>query len=145
MAEKKEVKMNWSEIVKEENDQGKEKHIPHIMIDRGHKEGKDIVRVVVGHESTHPNTEAHHIAWIELYGAHRYSDQLINLGRATWAPVYSNPNVRFQINHITDFSAFYALAYCTLHGLWVNSIKVAWIEKESEDKSMVGEALLAEE
>jgi superoxide reductase len=145
MAERKEVKMDWSEIVKGENDQGQEKHLPHIMIDRGHKEGRDIVRVVVGHQSPHPNTEGHHIAWIELYGVHRYSDQFINLGRATWAPVYSNPNVRFQINHITDFSAFYALAYCTLHGLWVNSIKVAWIEEESEDKSMVGEALLAEE
>ena len=144
MAERKEVDMYWSEIVKGEKEQGKEKHIPHIMIDRGHKKGKDIVRVVVGHESRHPNTEGHHIAWIELYGVQRYNGQLINLGRATWAPVYSNPNVRFQINQIKDFSAFCALAYCTLHGLWGNSVQVDWIEKEREDKSVIGEALLAE-
>jgi superoxide reductase len=141
MAERKGVEMYWSEIVKGEKDQGKEKHIPHIMIDRGHKERKDIVRVVVGHERKHPNTEGHHIAWIELYGVERYSGQLINLGRATWAPVYSNPNVRFQINQITNFSAFCALAYCTVHGLWGNSVQVDWIEEEREDKSVISEAL----
>ena len=141
MAERKGVEMYWSEIVKGEEDQGKEKHVPHITIDRGHKEGKDIVRVVVGHERKHPNTEEHHIAWIELFGVLRYSGQLINLGRATWAPVYSNPNVRFQINRITDFNAFYAQAYCTLHGLWGNSVVVDWIEGGKEDKSVIGEAL----
>ena len=136
--------MNWSEIVKGEKDQGKEKHIPHIMIDRGHKKGKDIVRVVVGHERPHPNTVVHHIAWIEVYGVQRYSGQIINLGRATWAPVYSNPNVRFQVNQITDFSVFSALAYCTLHGLWGNSIELDWIGEEKEDKPEIGEVLLAE-
>ena len=132
--------MNLSEIIKGEKDQGREKHVPYIMIDRGHKKGKDIVRVVVGHESPHPNTEGHHIAWIELYGVEKHSGQLINLGRATWSPIYSNPNVRFQINYINNFSSFYAQAYCTLHGLWSNSVEVDWIEKESEDKSVIAEA-----
>ena len=136
--------MSWSEIVKGEKDPGKEKHIPHIMIDKGHKERKDIVRVVVSHDSTHPNTEGHHIAWIELYGVHRYSGQFISLGRATWAPVYSNPNVRFHINHIEDFGAFCALAYCTVHGVWGNLIEIDWIEEKREDKSVIGEALLEE-
>ena len=45
---------------------GKEKHVPYIQIDKGHKEGRDIVRVVVGHEVPHPNTLEHHIAWMEL-------------------------------------------------------------------------------
>jgi superoxide reductase len=133
--------MNLSEIIKGEKDQGKEKHIPHIMIDRGHKEGNDIVRVVVGHESPHPNTEAHHIAWIELYGVEKHTGQLINLGRTTWAPVYSNPNVRIQINHIEEFGTFCALAYCTLHGVWGNLIEMDWIEEKREDKSVIGEAL----
>jgi superoxide reductase len=70
--------------------------------------------------------------------------QVINLGRATWAPVYSNPNVRFQINHIEDFGAFCALAYCTLHGVWGNLIEMDWIEKKREDKSVIGEAFLGE-
>ena len=58
-----------------------------------------------------PNTVEHHIAWAELYGV-KDSGQVINLGRATCTPVYSNPNFRFQINRIEEFKSFYALAYC---------------------------------
>lgn len=116
--------MDFPEIIKTGKDEGREKHVPTITIDKGHKEGKDIVRVVVGHETPHPNTLEHHIAWIELYGVKKANDQVINLGRAAWAPVYSNPNVRFQINQIEDFKAFHALAYCNIHGLWVNSLEL---------------------
>ena len=116
--------MIFSEIIKTEKDEGKEKHVPTITIDKGHKEGKDIVRVVVGHKTAHPNTQEHHIVWIELYGVKKEDKQLINLGRATWAPVYSNPNVRFQINHMDHFKAFLALTYCNIHGLWGNSLEV---------------------
>ncbi len=116
--------MNFAEIIKTAGDEGKEKHVPTITVDKGYKKGRDIVRVVVGHETTHPNTEAHHIAWIELYGVKKDNDQVIGLGRATWAPVYSNPNVRFQINQIADFKSFHALAYCNIHGLWGNSLEV---------------------
>jgi superoxide reductase len=115
--------MDFCGIVKTGKDEGKEKHVPHIVIDKGHKEGKDIVRVVVGHEVPHPNTMEHHICWIELYGV-KQDNQVINLGRAAWAPVYSNPNVRFQINQIADFKAFHALAYCNIHGVWGNSLEV---------------------
>ncbi len=116
--------MDFSEIIKEKESEGKEKHIPTITIDKGHKEGTDIVRVVVGHEEEHPNTIEHHIAWIELYGVKKDTGQVIALGRATWAPFYSNPNVRFQINQITDFKGFHALAYCNIHGLWTNDLEI---------------------
>ncbi len=79
--------------------------------------------MVVGHNTLHPNTVEHHIAWIELYGVRKDNKQVITLGRAACAPVYSNPNVRFQINRIGDFESFYALAYCNIHGLWENSAK----------------------
>ncbi len=115
--------MNFLEIIKTGKDEGKENHVPMIMIGKGHREGKDIVRVVVGHDVTHPNTPEHHIAWLELYGVKKENDQVINLGRAVWAAVYSNPNVRFQINQIKDFKAFHALAYCNIHGLWGNSLE----------------------
>jgi len=115
--------MDFTEIIKAEKDEGKEKHVPTITIDKGHKAGKDIVRVVVGHSVPHPNTQEHHIAWIELYGIKKDDDQVVNLGRAAWAPVYSNPNVRFQINQIENFKAFHALAYCNVHGLWSNSLE----------------------
>ena len=114
--------MDFSEIIKKGQDEGKEKHVPTITVDKGHKEGRDIVSVVVGHEVPHPNSPEHHIAWIELYGVKKDNDQVINLGRAAWAPVYSNPNVRFQINQIDDFKAFLAMAYCNIHGLWGNSL-----------------------
>jgi superoxide reductase len=116
--------MSFSGIIKTGKDEGRERHVPTITIDKGHKEGKDIVRVVVGHEVEHPNTAEHHMAWIELYGVKKAGDQVINLGRAAWAPVYSNPNVRFQINQIQDFKAFHALAYCNIHGLWGSSLEV---------------------
>jgi len=114
--------MNFFEIIKAEKDEGNENHVPHIEIDRGHKMEMDIIRVVVGHEVLHPNTMEHHIAWIELYGVKKDNDQVVNLGRAAWAPVYSNPNVRFQVNQIENFKSFHALAYCNIHGLWTNSL-----------------------
>jgi len=116
--------MKFSEIIRSGEAEGREKHVPTITIDKGHKEDVDIVRVVVGHEEPHPNTVEHHIAWIELYGVKKDTDQVISLGRATWAPLYSNPNVRFQINQIGDFKAFHALVYCNIHGLWANSLEV---------------------
>jgi superoxide reductase len=115
--------MNFTEIIKTEKDEGKEKHVPHIEIDKGHKSGRDIVRVVVGHGVPHPNTVEHHIAWIELYGVTKDSNQVISLGRATCAPVFSNPNFRFQVNQLENFSSFHALAYCNIHGLWANSLE----------------------
>ncbi len=116
--------MDFSNIIKTGKDEGKEKHVPTITIDKGHKEARDIVRVVVGHEVPHPNTMEHHISWIELYGVKKDNEQVIHLGRTAWAAVYSNPNVRFQINQIGDFKAFHALAYCNIHGLWSASLEV---------------------
>jgi len=84
----------------------------------------DIVRVVVGHQEAHPNTVGHHIAWIELYGEKKDNNQVFHLGRAAWVPVYSNPNVRFQINELHNFKTFHALAYCNIHGLWGSSLEI---------------------
>ena len=116
--------MSFPEVIKTGKDEGKEKHVPTITIDKGHKGGTDLVRVVVGHDVPHPNTVEHHIAWIELYGIKKNGNQLVNIGRAAWAPVYSNPNVRFQINQIQDFKACHALICCSVHGLWANSLEV---------------------
>ncbi|MBC8255405.1 MAG: hypothetical protein H8E35_15450 [Ardenticatenia bacterium] len=48
---------------------------------------------------------------------------MVNLGRAAFAPVYTNPNVRFQVP-VTEFMAFCALAYCNVHGVWGNCLEV---------------------
>jgi superoxide reductase len=86
----------------------------------------------VGHNTLHPNTVEHHIAWIELYGVRKDNKQVITLGRAACAPVYSNPNVRFQINRIGDFESFYALAYCNIHGLWGHSHRALWPDTDTK-------------
>ena len=116
--------MDFSDIIKTQKDEGTEKHLPHIQLDKGHKSGRDIVRVIVGHGDPHPNTVDHHIVWIELYGVRKEGNQVVNLGRADCAPVYSNPNVRFQVNRIDEFGSFHALAYCNVHGLWGNSLEI---------------------
>jgi len=77
----------------------------------------------VGRNLLHPSWVEHHIAWIELYGLKKDNDQIIHLGRAAWAPVYPNPNVRFQVNQMGDFKSFHALAYCNIHNLWTNSLE----------------------
>ena len=82
----------------------------------------DIVRVIVGKGTPHPNTVEHHIGWVELYGVKK-DGQVINLGRAAFAPVYTAPNVRFQVS-VEEFKAFHALAYCNIHGVWENSVEV---------------------
>ena len=115
--------MNFTELIKKEKDEGKEKHVPCLQWWRGHISGQDIIRVVVGHEVPHPNTIEHHIAWIELYGVKKDNEQVISLGRAACAPVFSNPNFRFQVNQLEDFSSFHAVAYCNIHGLWANSLE----------------------
>ena len=115
--------MEFSEIMRTEKDEGKENHVPYIMVDKGHIERQDIIRVSVGRYMRHPSWVEHHIVWIQLFGVKKDNNQVINLGRAACAPVYSNPNVRFHVNQIKDFKSFHALAYCNIHGLWASSLE----------------------
>jgi superoxide reductase len=114
--------MKFGEILKSKEAEGKEKHVPMIEIEMGSGKEVEIVRVIVGKEIPHPNTVEHHIAWAELYGMKK-SGQVISLGRATFAPTYTAPNVRFQV-HAEGFKVFCALAYCNIHGVWENCIEV---------------------
>ena len=115
--------MRFGDILKSKEAEGKEKHVPVIEIGKGKGEGgTDIVHVVVGKEVPHPNTVEHHIVWVELYGVKK-DGQVIDLGRSDFAPSYTNPNVRFQVP-VAQFKAFYALAYCNIHGLWENCVEV---------------------
>jgi superoxide reductase len=92
--------MNLGELIKTQQDEEKEKHVPHIEIDKGHKSGQDIVRVVVGHEVPHPNTVEHHIAWIELYGVKKGNNQVINLG-PTLTPTFGFRLTRYGISSLS--------------------------------------------
>nr|QNO58160.1 superoxide reductase [Methanosarcinales archaeon ANME-1 ERB7] len=115
--------MEFGDLIKGAEAEGKEKHVPYIEVGKGRgRENVDVVRVVVGKEVPHPNTTEHHIAWIELYGVKK-EGQVVHLGRAAFAPTYTTPNARFQVN-VEEFKAFCALAYCNIHGLWQNSIEM---------------------
>ncbi len=115
--------MQFQDILKNVESEGKEKHVPAIEIGKGKGEGEtDIIQVAVGKETPHPNTVEHHIAWVELFGVKK-DGQVINLGRAAFAPAYTNPNVRFQVP-VAEFKAFCALAYCNIHGVWENCLEV---------------------
>ncbi len=115
--------MRFADILKSQEAEGKEKHIPVIEVGKGKGEaGADIVHVTVGKEVPHPNTIEHHIAWIEVFGVKK-DGQVIALGRSAFAPGYTNPNIRFQVP-VAEFKAFCALAYCNIHGLWENCIEV---------------------
>jgi len=115
--------MRFGDILKNKEAEGREKHVPIIEVGKGRGEaGADIVHVVVGKEVPHPNTVEHHIAWIELFGVKK-DGQVVDLGRADFAPSYTNPNVRFQVP-VGQFKSFCALAYCNLHGVWENFLEV---------------------
>ncbi len=115
--------MKFGELLKGVEAEGKEKHVPVIEIDKGRGgEDVDVVRVIVGKEVPHPNTVEHHIAWIELYGV-KNNGQVVNLGRADFAPASTNPNVTFQVP-VGDFKALCALEYCNIHGVWENCVEI---------------------
>ena len=129
--------MNFSEIIKAEKDEGKEKHVPHIEIDKGHKTGKDIVRVVVGHEVPHPNTVEHHIDWIELYGVRKDNNQVINLGRSACAPVFSNPALSTSIHWFAFPTSDSANASRFMSLLQTSTVagRYVWVEVNPTDTS----------
>ena len=113
--------MEFGELIKGAESEGKEKHVPYIEVGKGgEKRDVDVVQVLVGKEVPHPNTTEHHIAWIELYGI-KNDGRVICIGRVTFGAGYSNPNAIFQVP-VTEFNAFCALSYCNIHGLWQNCI-----------------------
>ena len=115
--------MQFAEILKSADAEGKEKHVPTIEILEGHgAQGVNLVHVVVGKETPHPNTVEHHIAWLELYGAKK-DGQVIDLGRAEFGPAFTEPSISLHVP-LQDFKAFCALSYCNIHGLWQNCIEV---------------------
>jgi len=115
--------MKFEAILKDIEAEGKEKHLPVIEVGKGRgKSDVDVVRVFVGKEVPHPNTIEHHIGWIELFGV-KQDGQVVDLGRAEFAPAFTNPNARFQVP-VEEFKAFCALSYCNVHGVWQNCVEL---------------------
>jgi len=112
--------MQFGDILKNPESEGKEKHVP--VIEVGEHGGAEMVHVIVGKETPHPNTTEHHIAWAELYGVKK-DGQVINLGRTAFAPGYTSPSSWYRVP-VEEFKAFCALSYCNIHGVWANCLEV---------------------
>ncbi|HBR10154.1 class II SORL domain-containing protein [Candidatus Bipolaricaulota bacterium] len=110
--------MRIGDLVKTETQEGKEKHVPVIeLVDYPDCTDK-IVKITVGKEVPHPNTIAHHIKWIHLYGVKE--GLAVHMAAFDLGPTYGIPEVTCHAN-LAEFSELIAIEYCNIHGLWESS------------------------
>jgi superoxide reductase len=115
------IRMKACDVYKTAESEGKEKHVPEIEICKGEGRGdKDVVRIIVGKEVSHPNTVEHHISWAQLMGV-KENGMVIDLGKTNFAPSFTEPSADFHVP-LSEFKTLIATSYCNIHGLWENSI-----------------------
>jgi len=111
----------------------KEKHVPAIEAPDVVKAGQPFtVTVSVGKEIAHPNTTAHHIAWIDVYFKPEADKFLYQVGHfdftghgasakgADTGPVYTHPIATLSMT-VDGPGAIVAVEHCNIHGLWESS------------------------
>ena len=117
--------MDFTDLFKASEAEGKEKHVPIIERGSGHGGTHDnVVIVTVGKDVPHPNTLEHYISWVELFGIKKENDQLIYLGRVDFVPAASIPTAAFKVTDLTQYKALGAVSYCNLHGVWKNTMEL---------------------
>jgi len=112
-----------------------EKHAPVIQAP-GFTPGEPMnITVNIGEEIPHPNTTAHHIAWIEVYFLPRDEKFPYLIGRYTFdghgasvqgadtSTVYSEPYVTLRFRSEKP-GTIMASSYCNIHGLWSGSAEI---------------------
>ena len=99
-------------------------HTPRILVQQGKKGAPGVVRVTVGDVEQHPDTQEHHIAWIELYGVKKDGSTVVKLMRVSRGKDLCAQQIRLRVNRLSLYSSFCALAYCNVHGVWGNSTEV---------------------
>jgi superoxide reductase len=111
-------------ILPPEREKGQEKHVPMITAPGRATAGEQFtVTVEVGTVVPHPNTVEHHIKTIELYALADGSPYIVKAGTAELGPTVADPAVTFTIK-LQNTSTLFALAYCNLHGVWDNQVRV---------------------
>ncbi len=114
-----------------------EKHVPVIDAPASVAKGEKVsVTVTVGKEIAHPNTTAHHIAWIELYfkpEGEKFAVMVVKYDMAAHgasaqgadtSTVYTDASVTASFK--TEKSGtLLAVSYCNIHGLWENSAELS--------------------
>ena len=112
-----------------------EKHVPVLTLPEGAKPGEAFdAEVAVGKEIPHPNTPAHHIAWVALHFVPAGASTSIEIGRA-WFTAHGDsmdpakpgpataPVARFRVL-LPGPGTLHAVAYCNLHGLWESAVSL---------------------
>lgn len=104
-----------------------EKHVPAIEI-LG-IEGEDlVVEVSIGKGIPHPNTQEHHIRWIDLFYLPAKGTMLVPIGRAEFGS-------HGELQTLTETMAIFkfkvprtgklvAYSLCNIHGLWKNEVDI---------------------
>ena len=127
--------MKVGELV-QESDWKVEKHVPVVdCIDVVKKEEFFEVTASIGKEVAHPNTTAHHIAWISLYflpEGEKFPYQIARCefsahGASVQGPdtstVYTNHKVKAWMKTGKPGTIF-AVSLCNIHGLWQYSKQI---------------------
>jgi len=107
-----------------------EKHVP--VIDAPEKVEADVpftVKVMVGKEIHHPNTQEHHIRWISLYFKPEGSKFAFQVGSAEFsahgeASAFCEPFCKFSLK-VNGPGTLIAESLCNIHGLWESSQELA--------------------
>jgi superoxide reductase len=107
-----------------------EKHVPAIEAPDVVTAGEPFtVTVSVGKEIAHPNTTAHHIAWINVFFKPEGDKFLYQVARfdftghgasakgADTGPVYTNPSASFSMT-VAGAGTLVAVEQCNIHGVW---------------------------
>jgi len=113
--------MKLGELIKTQQQEGKEKHVPVIELKECPECGEKVVKITVGKEVPHPNTIEHHIKWIQLFGVK--GGVAMHIATFDLGPTFGVPTVVTHAN-LGDFSELIATEYCNIHGLWESSLKL---------------------
>ena len=127
--------MKFGEVIKSA-DWKNEKHVPVIEAPTTVVVGEKFeIKVCVGKEIAHPNTTEHHIRWIQIYfkpdsGQSAYELIKIDFSAhgesakgANEGPCYTEPFVS-TVTKLSEGGDLIVVAYCNIHGMWENSIKI---------------------
>jgi superoxide reductase len=115
-----------------------EKHAPVIEVPEGVKAGEAFdVKVSLGKAVAHPNTTAHHIAWIAVYfqpegapvpfqvGHFEFTAHGESVQGADQGPLHTAPSAVVTIT--TDKpGTLQALSFCNIHGVWESTAEVTF-------------------
>ena len=114
--------MGLSEYTNTAKNEGNEKHVPFIKVEKCSNCEEVCLKIKVGQNIFHPSTKEHHIEHIGVHGLTK-DNKLIFITRFE----LGNENtIPYVITHIKKdvFKKIFAVSLCNLHGLWENTLEI---------------------